>query len=815
MNKRMRTSPNFTPQAQVAIRNSREIALNRDCDVVRVEHLALAILSGPSAILSSALRYSNINKLELIDFLSYLVESLRVEHKEFATGEFDGEMEEDIRYASCIKEALALSFEISLKFGEDYISAEHLFLSLLKVDNSPLSDFLVALSTSARQLYDTIVTCINASSLSEDVPMHISPPNASSNNLKKEVPAMPFSVNFNELALSDKLNTVIGKKAEIHRVCDILSRKTKNNPILIGEPGVGKSAIMEGLAQNIVRGKVATHLMAKTIYSIDIASMLAGTKYRGSFEDRLKKIIKQASKDPNTILFIDEVHSIVGAGSSEGTLDAANILKQPLSRGDLTCVGATTLSEYKKHILKDPALARRFEPVFIEEPSAKEVLEILRGVADGYESYHRVKFSQKCLSEIVRLSDRFFPTQRFPAKAIDLLDEVGASLRNSRNQPSADAINIYGIIHDFESGKITSGDAEALLEDYAEKVQSHPPKEESSPFLRVRLSDIQRTVSKKTRIPLSNISESQDNKILNITKRVSKSVLNQEEALNSISSALCSSGLGLNNPNRPIGSFLFLGRTGVGKTFLATEIARNFFGEKSLIRFNMSEFSEGVSVNKLVGSSPGYIGYEEGGQLIDKIRNNPHCVLLFDEIEKAHPSVLNLLLQVLEDGCIEDGLGHEANLKNSIIILTGNIGSSHLDKNSLGFSIDGESKNKRDKIVADASEILSPELINRLSDIIVFKDLDINALKNICIKELNFLKKSLKKKKVLFTFSQEVVDYIAKHAGKENLGARPIRRIIKKEIESFVIKIYLRSLNKTSINIAAELINNKIVVKQL
>ena len=811
----MRTSPNFTPQAQVAIRNSREIALNSDCDVVRIEHLALSILSSPSAILSSALRHSSINKLELIDFLSYLVESLSVDYKDLPTGEFDGEAEEDIRYASCIKEALSLSFDISLKFGEDYISAEHLFLSLLKVENCPLSDFLVALSSSVHQLYDTIVACINASSLSEEMPVHSSSPPVSSNNLKKEAQAMPFSVNFNELALADKLNKVIGKKEEINRVCDILSRKTKNNPILIGEPGVGKSAIMEGLAQNIVQGKVATHLMAKTIYSIDIASMLAGTKYRGSFEDRLKKIIKKSSKDPNTILFIDEVHSIVGAGSSEGTLDAANILKQPLSRGELTCVGATTLSEYKKHILKDPALARRFEPVFIEEPSSKEVLEILQGVTEGYESYHRVKFSQKCLREIVRLSDRFFPSQRFPAKAIDLLDEVGASLRNIRNQPSEDAANIYEIIHDFEGGKITSGDAEALLGNYVEEAQSYATQEDSLPFLRATISDIQCTVSKKTRIPLSHISETQDNKILNITNKISKNVLSQDDALNSISSALCSSGLGLNSPDRPIGSFLFLGRTGVGKTFLATEISRHFFGEKSLIRFNMSEFSEGVSVNRLVGSSPGYVGYEEGGQLIDKIRNNPHCVLLFDEIEKAHPSVLNLLLQILEDGCIEDGLGHEANLKNSIIILTGNIGSSHLDKNPLGFSSGGDDKNKRDKIVADASEILSPELINRLSDIIVFNELNINDLKKICLKELNFLKKSLKKKKVSFTFSEEVIQYISNYALKENLGARPIRRIIKKKIESSIVKIYLKSLNKTSINIEAGLINNKIVVKRL
>lgn len=809
----MQTSPNFTPQARVAIKNAKKIAIESRCIIVQAEHLALSIMSDRNVAISLALRHSKINRLELIDFIGYLVEALGMETEEaLAQSSVGGVDDEDIEYSSSVKNVLSQAFDISLKFGVDYVGPEHLFLSLLASTACPLSEFLMASGSSVQQIYDALVLALNAEALAEDA-IEDKPRPSSSPILKMDGQAIPFSTNFNLLALNNKLSKVVGKDKEINRVCEILSRKTKNNPILIGEPGVGKSAIVEGLAQNIVKGRIATHLLGKTIHSIDMASMLAGTKYRGSFEDRLKKIIKLASEDVNAVLFIDEVHSIVGAGSSEGTLDAANILKHPLSRGDLTCIGATTLSEYKKHILKDPALSRRFEPVFIEEPSSKESLEILSGVSESYENYHRVKFSRNCLQEIIRLSERFLPSQRFPAKAIDLLDEVGAALRNIRNQPSDDASNIYGIIDDFENNKITASDAEELLVGYVEDATAASLHEDSSPFLRVKISDIHTMVSAKTRIPLSLIAESLDNKILNITRKVSKSVISQDEALNSISNALCSSGLGLNNPGRPIGSFLFLGRTGVGKTFLASEVSRHFFGEKALIRFNMSEFSEAVSVNKLVGSSPGYVGYEEGGALIDKVRNNPHCVLLFDEIEKAHSSVLNLLLQILDEGTIEDGLGHQADLKNSIIILTGNIGSSHLDKSSLGFSSADPKKGRDEKIIADASALLSPELINRLSDIIIFKDLDLLSIEKICEKEMNALKKSLKKKKVLISWDKEVVNHISKKALEEKMGGRPIRRIIKKEIESRIISIYLKASRKNPISVKITLNKDKIVVK--
>ena len=794
----MQISPNFTPQVQSIVKNAKRIAKANECNEILLEHLCQALLTEDNGVIDNSFLHAGLNKDEVIDFLDYLIKSVEKHEVSFNT----------ITYSKPVKACLSFSYQVSIQLECDYVSGEHLFLALLSLESCPLTEFLIATGSSTERLYQSILFTLKSDDyvdgvLSGRMPSHptIRPSSQSSSR--------PYCLNLNEQAINNKLNTIIGKDYEITRLCEIVSRKAKNNPIIIGEAGVGKTAIVEGLVHRIVSGTISQHLMNKKIFALDLASMLAGTKYRGSFEERLKKVIQFAEEQPNTILFIDEIHTIVGAGNSEGTLDVANMLKQPLARGDFTCIGATTLNEYKKYILKDAALSRRFEPVFVEEPGQKEVFNILKGVREDYEKYHQVKYSESILRDLITLSDRFFPTKRFPDKAIDLLDEVGASIKNKINAPSDRLLKLYKQIEEFDGLSPSGKRAEDLLGNYLKELEV-AQRNSSSSSTRVKLTDIQDVVSKKSRIPLNLVSATKDSKISNIPRKLSSTVFNQKEAIDALYRRLCAFSIGLVTDHKPVGSFLFLGKTGVGKTFLAAETARHFFGTNALIRFDMSEYSDSISANKLIGSSPGYVGYEEGGRLIDKVRNNPHSVLLFDEIEKANVSVINLLLQILEEGTIEDSLGNKANFENCIVILSGNIGSTCLDKATLGFSTD-EGDAQREKVITEAKKLLSPELINRLDEVIVFNPLGKEALRKVCLRDMLSLKKNLKKKKILLTFDSSLINFIADEALKEDMGARPISRIIKKEVEPKIVDFYLKADKNAEISLKIDISSSKIV----
>ncbi len=514
-------------------------------------------------------------------------------------------------------------------------------------------------------------------------------------------------------------------------------QKNKNNPILIGDPGVGKTAVVEGLAHRIVKGRVPPALIDKEIYAIDLASMIAGTKYRGQFEQRLKNLINECKDDEKIILFIDETHTIVGAGSAEGALDAANILKPALARGEMKLIGATTFAEFKKNIEKDIALTRRFEPIQVEEPSLEETFQILSGIKKSYESFHDVKYPSNILRKIISFCDLYLPNKRFPDKAIDVIDEAGAKLKIKNTTPPKNIQDIEEELYSMISDDRNQKEQEKLLEEYDYQMNIW----QSEPLSKITIDDILTIISNKAKVPKENLVLEKDIKTKNLERNLLKEIVNQNEAVSALTRCVLRSKIGLRDLQKPIGSFLFLGASGVGKTWTAKVLAKNYFGsEKNMLRLDMSEYSEKVSSSKLIGASPGYVGYEEGGILIESMKKKPHCVILFDEIEKAHPQVQQLLLQMLEEGEIEDNNGNKAYFKDSIIILTSNIGSDLTTKESLGFA---PAVNSQDEKITDAAKkILSPELVNRLNQIVIFNHLTKSDLAKIFHSEISKLRKN-------------------------------------------------------------------------
>jgi len=586
------------------------------------------------------------------------------------------------------------------------------------------------------------------------------------------------------------------------RACEILGRKIKNNPLLIGEPGVGKTAVVEGLVQRIGKNKVPPFLFGKKIYSVDLASMIAGTKYRGQFEKRLKDLILECSQDKNIVLFIDEIHTIVGAGSAEGAMDAANMLKPSLARGDLTVIGATTFSEYKKNIEKDIALVRRFENVMIEEPSADECYQILKGIKSSYEQFHGVKYSLSILKKIVSLCEDYLPGKNFPDKAIDVLDECGAKLKIKNTTPSKEMMKIESQIYDLSPQAASSSIEDDLINQYTKLGDEWENNFRQS----VTEDDILECLSSKTKLPKENFENSKDEKLVSLGRKLNRDVVNQKDAVSDIHKSILRFKLGLKDMNKPIGSFLCLGASGVGKTWTAKMIAKHYFGsEKNILRFDMSEYSDKVSSSKLTGASPGYVGYEEGGVLIEAIyvgyeeggvlieaiKKKPHCVLLFDEVEKSHPEVQQLLLQILEEGELEDNSGTKVYFKDTIIILTSNIGSDLTTKSSLGFSPTPVSNDT--KIHDLAKKILSPELVNRLDSVIVFNHLKQDHLLKIFKSEIRKLSSKLRSKKIKLIINSEAAEFICEQASKEKMGARPLKRLIKSNIEDKIVEHYFNN----------------------
>ncbi len=664
------------------------------------------------------------------------------------------------------KRVLAFAHEESDRLQHRHIGTEHLLLGLLREERSMAAEILYERG-------------LRLNAVREEVSRQSgNDPRAAQ---KKETPHLAeFSRDLTEDAANDKLDPLVGREAEIERVVQILCRRTKNNPVLIGEPGVGKTAIVEGLAQRIVRGEVPSFLENKRILSLDLSLIVAGTKYRGQFEERLKQIMRELVENPQYVVFIDELHTLVGAGSAEGSLDAANILKPALSRGEIQCIGATTPAEFRKSIEKDRSLERRFQAVKVPPPSEEEAVSILDGVRERYEAFHQVRYTDDAIEAAVYQSNRYIPDRFLPDKAIDVIDEAGArvKLRARRDAPPRD--NFYDE-RDRSTG--TGGF-------YRPALSSSPLVEEDDLIMSVEVTkdDIEDVIARWTGIPITSLKEEETQKLLRTEEELKGRVIAQRPAISALARSIRRSRAGLKNPNRPVGSFLFLGPTGVGKTEVARSLAEFLFGsERSMIRFDMSEFMEKHSVSKLIGSPPGYVGHEEGGQLTERIKRSPYAVLLFDEIEKAHPDIFNVLLQVFEDGILTDALGNTVDFKNAIIIMTSNIGARYIQKKgAMGFqaSPDASREKMEEMVMNEVRHTFNPEFINRLDEIIIFDQLLDDELLEIVGLQVDQLNKTLARRGLEVRLTVEAKRWIVeKTCGDRTYGARPLRRALQKYVE--------------------------------
>jgi len=662
------------------------------------------------------------------------------------------------------KRVLAYAHEESDRLQHRHIGTEHLLLGLLREDRSMAAEILYERGLRLNAVRDEIARQTGADSRSSQ---------------KKDTPHLvEFSRDLTDDASSDKLDPLIGREAEIERVVQILCRRTKNNPVLIGEPGVGKTAIVEGLAQRIVRGEVPSFLENKRILSLDLSLIVAGTKYRGQFEERLKQIMRELVENPQYIVFIDELHTLVGAGSAEGSLDAANILKPALSRGELQCIGATTPAEFRKSIEKDRSLERRFQAVKVPPPTEEEAVEILHGVRERYESFHQVHYTDDALEAAVYQSHRYIPDRFLPDKAIDVLDEAGArvKLRVRRDQGSLP-----------EWSQLTAWSREGINEPEIGSILSERG-DDDIVSAQVTRDDVEEVIARWTGIPVTSLKEEETQKLLRIEEELHERVVSQRPAISALARAIRRSRAGLKNPLRPVGSFLFLGPTGVGKTEVARSLAQVLFGsERSMIRFDMSEFMEKHSVSKLIGSPPGYVGHEEGGQLTERIKRAPYSVLLFDEIEKAHPDIFNVLLQVFEDGILTDALGNAVDFKNAIIIMTSNIGARFIQKKAtMGFqgSNDASREKMEEMVMSAVRQTFNPEFINRLDEIIIFDELFNHELLDVIQLQVDQINKTMIRHGFEVKLTDEAKKWIVdKTCADRSYGARPLRRALQKYVE--------------------------------
>ena len=691
----------------------------------------------------------------------------------------------EIPFSAETKRVLSCAAEEADRLLHNYIGTEHLLLGILREERSVAASILMEKGMRLHTVREDIVQLLNEKTTLTRV---------------KETPLLAeFSRDLTEAAMKNQLDPLVGRDYELERVQQVLCRRTKNNAVLIGEPGVGKTAIVEGLAQKVVYGDVPHFLADKRILALDISLIVAGTKYRGQFEERLKAIMKELTENPNIIVFIDELHTLVGAGSAEGSLDAANILKPALSRGEIRCIGATTPAEYRKYIEKDRSLERRFQAIKVDPPAEKETIEILKGVKDRYEQFHRVEYTPEAIEAAVYQSSRYITDRFLPDKAIDLVDEAGARAKLKEAGYSDEFAEINKSIR----VAVEQMESAASQKDF-EKAQFYRDQEASArenlQLTRERFdgkvrrvvvskSDIDEVVSKWTGVPITSINQDEGDKLLRMEADLHKRVVSQDKAISAISRAIRRSRAGLKNPNRPVGSFIFLGPTGVGKTELARALANFLFGsDNALIRFDMSEYMEKHSVSKLIGSPPGYVGHEEGGQLTEKVKRNPYSVVLLDEIEKAHPDIFNILLQVFEDGHLTDGLGNRVNFKNTIIIMTSNIGARFIQKKaSLGFQASDTSaidKNVSDMVLGEVKRTFNPEFINRIDEIIVFEALSDDDLRRIMGLLIDQLNANLVDRRMKITINRDVVDWIIDVTCKDrSYGARPLRRAIQRYVE--------------------------------
>ena len=791
---------NFTPRAQQVLALARKEADRLNHNFLGTEHLLLGLIKLGQGVAVNVLQKMGLD-----------LETVRLEVEKQTPSGPDQKMIGNIPYTPRVKKVIALAQKEAKNLNHTYVGTEHLLLGLLREGDGVAAKVLRALDVDIEQCRQEILKELDpnfaAPQPGEEQPSATAgepPAEKQAAGEKKgdvKTPALKaFGRDLTEIARKGDMDPVIGRKNEIERVIQILCRRTKNNPVLLGEAGVGKTAIVEGLAQEIAAGNVPEILLNKRVITLDLALMVAGTKYRGQFEERIKAVMDEIRRAKNVILFIDELHTIVGAGSAEGTMDASNIIKPALSRGEMQCVGATTLNEYRKYIEKDAALERRFQSVKVEAPSIEDAIEILKGLRHKYEEHHKAEFSDDAVTAAVKLSDRYITDRFLPDKAIDVLDEAGSRARISTltrppevKSMEADIEVIKGKKEsaiknqDFE-GAAQMRDKEKQAKEKLENLLKDWRAKSEEKRIKVGEEEILHVVSKWTGIPLQRMGQGEMQRLLTVENEMEKVVVGQREAVSALCKALRRSRADLKDPRRPIGTFLLLGPTGVGKTLLAKTLAEQMFGDtKSLIQLDMSEYMEKFNVSRLVGSPPGYVGYEEGGQLTEKVRRNPYSVVLFDEIEKAHPDVWNMLLQILEEGKLTDSVGRAVNFRNTIILMTSNVGSDTLRKSStLGFApITDESsyEKARERVLEESKKTFRPEFLNRLDDLIVFRSFTKPDLIQILGLEVEKVLERLRKKNLRLELDDKAKDLLVEKGYDPQYGARPMRRAVEKYFE--------------------------------
>ncbi|WP_437792541.1 ATP-dependent Clp protease ATP-binding subunit [Macrococcoides caseolyticum] len=769
----------LTERAQRVLAHAQEEAIRLNHNNIGTEHLLLGLVKEPDGIAAKVLAAYNITEDKVVSEVEQLIGH-------------GTDMGGTIQYTPRAKKVIELSLDEARKLNHNFVGTEHILLGLIRENEGVAARVLANLDLNITKARSQVVKLLGSPEMAGK--------DANASKSQNTPTLDELARDLTVIAKDGTLDPVIGRSAEITRVIEVLSRRTKNNPVLIGEPGVGKTAIVEGLAQAIINNEVPETLKGKRVMSLDMGTVVAGTKYRGEFEERLKKVMEEIHQAGNIILFIDELHTLIGAGGAEGAIDASNILKPALARGELQCIGATTLEEYRKYIEKDAALERRFQPVQVNQPNVEDAIEILKGLRDRYEAHHRIKISDEALVAAVKMSDRYISDRFLPDKAIDLIDEAGSKvrLRNYTTPPSLKELEAElekvknekdAAVHSQEFEQAASlRDKQTQLEKKLEETKKEWQKTQGSNNTSVTEDDIANVVAQWTGIPIAKIAETESQKLLNLEEILHNRVIGQSDAVSSISKAVRRARAGLKDPKRPIGSFIFLGPTGVGKTELAKALAEAMFGEEdAMIRVDMSEFMEKHSVSRMVGSPPGYVGHDDGGQLTEKVRRKPYSVILFDEIEKAHPDVFNILLQVLDDGRLTDSKGRTVDFRNTVIIMTSNVGAQEIKDNKFvgfgGQTAAQDYETIRKTMMDELKKQFRPEFLNRIDDIIVFHKLEKDHLKEIVTLMVEGLANRLKEQDIHISLTDAAKEKIADEGYDPEYGARPLARAIQKHIE--------------------------------